>query len=68
MNWKQPKVYAVKHKDAATIAASRSGGVFTALSDWVLSKAGILHATVCRVLRYGKNIYIGRKRKISPRL
>ena len=46
MNWKQPKVYAVKHKDAATIAASRSGGVFTALSDWVLSKDGILHATV----------------------
>ena len=42
MNWKQPKVYAVKHKDAATIAASRSGGVFTALSDWVLSKDGIL--------------------------
>lgn len=24
MNWKQPKVYAVKHKDEATRAASRS--------------------------------------------
>ena len=35
MNWKQPKVYAVKHKDEATRAASRSGGVFTALSDQV---------------------------------
>ena len=68
MNWKQPKVYAVQHKSETVRAASRSGGVFTALSDWVLSKDGILHATVCRVLRYGKNIYIGRKRKISPRL
>lgn len=27
MNWKQPKVYAVKHKDEATRAASRSGGI-----------------------------------------
>lgn len=25
MNWKQPKVYAVKHKDEMTRAASRSG-------------------------------------------
>lgn len=39
MNWKQPKVYAVKHKDEATRAASRSGGIFTALSDQVLSIA-----------------------------
>ena len=38
MNWKQPKVYAVKHKDEATRVASRSGGIFTALSDQVLSK------------------------------
>lgn len=27
MNWKQPKVYAVKHKDEATRAASRFGGI-----------------------------------------
>ena len=40
MNWKQPKVYAVKHKDEATRAASRSGGIFTALSDQVLSNCG----------------------------
>lgn len=33
MNWKQPKVYAVKHKDKATRTASRSGGIFTAFSD-----------------------------------
>lgn len=39
MNWKQPKVYAVKHKSEETRAASRSGGIFTALSDEVLANA-----------------------------
>lgn len=46
MNWKQPKVYAVKHKDEATRAASRSGGVFTALSDQVLSNGGVVYGCV----------------------
>lgn len=46
MNWKQPKVYAVKHKDEATRAASRSGGIFTALSDQVLSNGGIVYGCV----------------------
>lgn len=46
MNWKQPKVYAVKHKDEATRAASRSGGVFTALSDQVLSKGGVVYGCI----------------------
>ena len=41
MNWKQPKVYAVKHKDESTRAASRSGGIFTALSGQVLSIRGV---------------------------
>ena len=43
MNWKQPKVYAVKHKDEATRAASRSGGIFTALSEQVLSNDGVIY-------------------------
>lgn len=44
MNWKQPKVYAVKHKNEAVRAASRSGGIFTALSDWILSnKSGVIY-------------------------
>ena len=44
MNWKQPKVYAVKHKDEAVRAVSRSGGIFTALSDWILSnKSGVIY-------------------------
>ena len=46
MNWKQPKVYAVKHKDETTRAASRSGGIFTALSDQVLSNGGVVYGCV----------------------
>ena len=46
MNWKQPKVYAVKHRNEAVIAASRSGGIFTALSDQVLSSGGIVYGCV----------------------
>lgn len=46
MNWKQPKVYAVRHKDEATRAASRSGGIFTALSDQVLSNGGVVYGCV----------------------
>ena len=46
MNWKQPKVYAVKHKDEATRVASRSGGIFTALSDLVLSNGGVVYGCV----------------------
>lgn len=46
MNWKQPKVYAVKHKDESTRTASRSGGVFTALSDYALSNGGVVYGCV----------------------
>ncbi len=46
MNWKQPKVYAVKHKDEAIRADSRSGGIFTALSDQVLSNAGVVYGCI----------------------
>lgn len=46
MNWKLPKVYAVQHKDQSIRAASRSGGIFTALSDWVLENKGIIYGCV----------------------
>lgn len=46
MNWKQPKVYAVKHKSETVRAASRSGGVFTALSDKALAKNGVVYGCV----------------------
>ena len=34
MNWERPKVYAVKHKDEATRAASRSGGILQLFRIW----------------------------------
>lgn len=42
-NWKSPKVYAVKHRNEDIREASRSGGIFTALSDRVLSENGIVY-------------------------
>lgn len=44
MEW--PVVYAVKHKDEAIRAASRSGGIFTALSDYVLNQNGVVYGCV----------------------
>lgn len=46
MNWKQPKVYSVQHKSETVRAASRSGGIFTAVSDWVLDKNGVVYGCV----------------------
>lgn len=46
MNWKQPKVYAVQHKSETVRAASRSGGIFTAVSDWVLAENGVVYGCV----------------------
>lgn len=44
MDW--PIVYAAKNKDEGIRAASRSGGVFTALSDHVLDNNGIIYGCV----------------------
>lgn len=38
--------YAVKHKDGKIRAASRSGGIFTALSDLVLDEGGVVYGCV----------------------
>lgn len=46
MNWKQPKVYAVQHKSEHVRAASRSGGIFTAVSDWILTQNGVVYGCV----------------------
>ena len=51
MNWSQPKVYAVKHKDEEIRAASRSGGIFTALSDLVLDDGGVSKGVLARRLK-----------------
>ena len=42
-NFEEPYVYAVRHKDINQIATSRSGAVFIALSDCILSKNGIIY-------------------------
>ncbi|MCD8197772.1 MAG: Coenzyme F420 hydrogenase/dehydrogenase, beta subunit C-terminal domain [Lachnospiraceae bacterium] len=40
------EVYAVKHREETVRAASRSGGIFTALSDLVLESGGIVYGCV----------------------
>jgi len=42
-NLEAPDAYAVKHKDFETRMNSRSGGMFTAVSDYVLDKGGIVY-------------------------
>ena len=44
--YSSPVTFAVKHKDEKVRAASRSGGVFTALSDAVLEKGGVVYGAV----------------------
>ena len=46
MNYNTPKVYAAKHIDGNIIQSSRSGGVFTALSDIILSQGGVIYGCV----------------------
>ena len=46
MNWDKPIVYAVKHRDENTRAASRSGGIFTAVSDLILREDGVVWGCV----------------------
>lgn len=42
----RPDVYAVKHKDESVRAVSRSGGIFTALSDKILESDGVIYGCV----------------------
>ena len=44
--WKEPKVYAAKHSDEDVRAKSRSGGVFTALSDEIFTNKGVVYGCV----------------------
>lgn len=39
-------MYAVKHMDETIRAVSRSGGIYTAVSDWVLDNCGVVYACV----------------------
>lgn len=44
--YEKPRVYAVKHKDDEIRLNSRSGGVFTSLSDRILSQGGVVYGCV----------------------
>lgn len=39
----KPDIYAALHRDAEVVKRSSSGGVFTALSDWVLGQKGVVY-------------------------
>lgn len=43
---KNRKCYAVKNKNETVRANSRSGGIFTAISDWVLDNGGVVYGCV----------------------
>lgn len=45
-NWQNPKVYAVKHKDESVRTASRSGGIFTAISNLLLDGSSVVYGCV----------------------
>lgn len=51
------KSYLVKHKDFATRLASRSGGVFTSLSDFVLAN-GVVYGVVLEDNRIARHIRV----------
>lgn len=67
----RPKVYAVKHKSDKVRKNSSSGGAFTAISDCVLSKAGIIYGATyneelrvihqCAETAEGRNKFRGSK-------
>lgn len=44
--YNDPIVFAAKHKDEEIISKSRSGGVFTAVSDYILSRQGIIYGCI----------------------
>lgn len=46
INWKKPEVYAVQHRDEYIRSVSRSGGIFTALSDYILKQGGFVYGCV----------------------
>ncbi|NBI71291.1 coenzyme F420 hydrogenase [Clostridiaceae bacterium] len=45
---KEPAVYAVKHRNSEVRSASRSGGVFTAISDDFLLHGGVVYGCVLK--------------------
>ena len=44
--FEKPLSFAVKHKDENVRAESRSGGIFTALSDYVIENGGVVFGCI----------------------
>lgn len=59
-NLDEPLVYAVKHKNQEERNTSRSGGMFVAIADWILSQNGVIYG-----VGYGDNFYVMHKRVSS---
>lgn len=51
-----PIVYAVKHKENAVVEKSRSGGIFTAVSDYILDKHGAVYGAVMATVYHAEHI------------
>lgn len=56
-----PFVYAVKHKDISVRMASRSGGIFTALSNYVLDSGGVVYGCILSEMMLAKHIRVTSK-------
>lgn len=56
MGGKYPRAYAVRHKNEVVRASSRSGGAFTAISDWILMHDGIIYG--CALDEYFHAVHI----------
>ena len=46
MRCEWPEVYAVQHLDEQVRASSRSGGIFTAVSDYILENHGVIYGCI----------------------
>lgn len=44
-NFEEPKAFAVRHKNLAELETSRSGGMFVAISDYVIENGGSVYGT-----------------------
>lgn len=61
MEVKYPLCYAVKHKSKEVIEKSRSGGIFTAISDYVLENNGVVYGCILTEDFKAKHIRVSNK-------
>lgn len=55
------EVYAVKHRDAEILKESTSGGIFTAISDYVLEQGGVVYGAA-----FDENMVVRHMRATTP--